>query len=108
MLTQIYELKVKQRSLPVTYASRSLKGAERKYSVTDQEALAVVWVVKTFNLYTMGTGYTIITNNDALKALINKSVLEGRLARWADHLMGYDMKIIYHREKRQYNSQYIE
>ena len=66
VLTQVYEIEGKQRSLPVVYASRSLKGAERKYSVTDQEALAVVWAVKTFNLYIMGTHFTIITNHNAL------------------------------------------
>ena len=55
MLTQVYEIEGKKRTLPVAYASRSLKRAERKYSVMDQEALAVVWAVKTFNLYIMGT-----------------------------------------------------
>ena len=34
-----------------------------------------------------------------MKALTNKSVLEGRLARWADFLMGYDMNIVYRRSK---------
>ena len=99
VLTQVYEIEGKQRSLPVAYASRSLKGAERKYSVTDQEALAVVWAVKTFNLYIMVTHFIFITNHNALKALTNKSVLEGRLARWADFLMGYDMNIVYRRGK---------
>ena len=99
VLTQVYEIEGEQRSLPVVYASRSLKGAERKYSVTDQEALAVVWAVKTFNSYIMGTHFTIITDHNALKALTNKSVLEGRLARWADFLMGYDMNIVYRRGK---------
>ena len=94
MLTQVYEIEGEQRSLPVAYASRSLKGAERKYSLTDLEALAVVWAVKTFNLYIMGTHFTIITDHNVLKALTNKSVLEGRLARWADFLMGYDMNIV--------------
>ena len=67
--------------------------------MTDQEALAVVWAVKTINLYIKGTHFTIITKNNALKALTNKSVLEGRLARWADFLMSYDMNIVYRRGK---------
>ena len=44
--------------MPVAYKSRSLKEAESKYSVTDQEALAMVWAVKIFNLYIMGTHFT--------------------------------------------------
>ena len=51
--------------------------------MTDQEALAVVWAVKSFNLYIIGMHFTIITNHIALKALTNNSVLEGWLARWA-------------------------
>ena len=42
------------KDLPVGYASRVLNDAERKYSVTDQEALAVVWGVEYFRPYLYG------------------------------------------------------
>ena len=82
--------------MPVWYASRSLKGAKRRYSVTDLEALAVVWAVKTFKSYIMGTRFKVVTDHNALKALVSKASLEGQLACWADFLMGFDFKIIYH------------
>ena len=66
--------------MPVLYARRYLKGAERQYSVTDLEALAVVWAVKTFKLYVMGTRFKVVTDHNALKALVNKALLEGWLA----------------------------
>ena len=65
----------------MSYVSRSLKGAERQYSVTDFEALAVVWAVKTFKSYVMGTRFKVMTDHNALKALVNKASLEGRLAK---------------------------
>ena len=55
VLTQEYEIEGEKIFMPVLYASRSLKGAKRRYSVTDLEALAVVWAVKTFKSYVMGT-----------------------------------------------------
>ena len=82
--------------MPVLYASRSLKGAKRRYSVTDLEALAVVWVVKTFRSYVMGTQFKVVTDHIALKALVSKASFEGQLACWADFLMGFDFEIIYH------------
>ena len=56
--------------------------------MTDQEALAVVWAVKTFNLYIMGTHFTIYTDHNAMKALTNKSVQRVQLGKWADFLKG--------------------
>ena len=50
MLTQEYKIIGKKISMPVCFANRSLKGAKRRYSVTDQEGLSVVWEVKTFKL----------------------------------------------------------
>ena len=45
--------------MPVLYASRSLKEAERRYSVTYLEALAVVWAVKMFKSYVIGTRFKL-------------------------------------------------
>ena len=53
VLTQEYEIEGKKYLMPVLYASRSFKGAKRKYSVTDIKSLAVVWEVKMFGLYIM-------------------------------------------------------
>ena len=63
--------------MPVLYESRSLKGAKRRYSITDLEALAVVWAVKTFRSYIMGTRIKVETDHNALKALVSKASLEG-------------------------------
>ena len=67
--------------------------------MTDLKALAVVWAVKTFRSYDMGTRFKVVTDHNALKALVHKATLEGRLARWADFLMGFDFEIIYRRGK---------
>ena len=96
MLTPEYKIKGKKYFMPVLYASRSLKEAERQYSVMDLKALAVVWEVKTFRLYSMGTHFKVVTDYNVLKALVYKATLEGRLAQWADFLMGFDFEIIYH------------
>jgi RNase H-like domain found in reverse transcriptase len=51
----------------ITYASRSLNPAEKNYSVTDQECLAVVWAIKHFQHYLGLKPFTIITNHSAFK-----------------------------------------
>lgn len=93
-LTQVYKIEGKKISMPFCFASRSLKGAERQYSVTDQEVLVVVWAVKTFKSYIMGTHFKVLTDHNTLKAHVNKASLEGQLACWADYLMGFDMILL--------------
>ncbi|GFO08876.1 Zinc finger protein, partial [Plakobranchus ocellatus] len=54
---------------PVAYASKKLTDRERKYSVTEREALAIAWGVKKFSLYLYGTVFTLQTDHGALQFL---------------------------------------
>ena len=53
----------------------------------------MVWAVKTFKSYIMCTRFKVVTDHNALKALVNKASLKGQLACWADYLMGFDRDI---------------
>lgn len=80
---------------PVEYASRLLTPAERNYSTTEREALAVVWAVNKFRGFIEGTAVTILTDHQALKWLMSLKSPTGRLARWALQLQPYNLMIKY-------------
>ena len=79
----------------IYYLSRVLKGAELNYTVSEKEALAVVWAVKYLTHYLYGTKFTIITDHSALKWLMSIKEPTGRLMRWAMILQCYDFEIVY-------------
>ncbi|GFR81487.1 retrovirus-related Pol polyprotein from transposon 297 [Elysia marginata] len=54
---------------PVTYARKKLTDRERKYSVIEREALAIVWEVKKFSLYLYGTKFTLQMDHGPLQFL---------------------------------------
>ena len=64
------------------YASRTLTQAEQNYSVTHQEALAIVWALKTFKDFIFGYEITVYTDHSAVTHLFEGRKLSGRLARW--------------------------
>ena len=53
---------------PVAYASRTLTDVERRYSQTEREALAVVWVCEKFHLYLYGTTFKLFTDHKPLES----------------------------------------
>ncbi len=73
--------------LPVAFYSRQLRGAERNYSVSELEALAIVSAVH--YVYLWGADVTVVTDHEPNLALLRgNSRLNGRLNRMAQRLAG--------------------
>ena len=81
----------------IAYASRILKPAERNYSATEREALAIVWSTEHFRPYIEGMDIFIRTDCQALQWLKESKNVSGRLARWALQLAPFHIKEIKHR-----------
>jgi len=79
-----------QSTRPVGYWSRSLNTAERNYSTTEREGLAVVWASVPLRPYTEGTRFTARTDHAALKWMLHMDGAHERLAPWRLRLAEFD------------------
>ena len=87
----------------VAYASRVLSKAERQYSVTRKELLAVVTFVKHFRHYLLGRHFVVRTDHSSLQWLYNFKEPEGQTARWLESLQEFDFEVI-HRSGRNHSN----
>merc|ERR1711888_65239 len=83
---------------PISYASCSLKPAERRYSQIDREGLAVYWAVNHFRQFLWGKKFELHADCSALVKIFGPKndmggCAVGRLNRWAAQLMEYDFVI---------------
>lgn len=85
----------KNREHPIEFASRLLTPAERNYSTTEREALAIVWACAKFRGYIDGAEVHLMTDHQPLKWLMTMKSPSGRLARWALQIQQYNIKIEY-------------
>ena len=83
---------------PVAYANRSLSVAERNYSVTELETLAVVSALTRFHSYLYGQFVTVITDHAAVRAVLETPNPSCKHARWWNKVYGTglkEVKIVY-------------
>lgn len=83
----------------IAYMSQKLTAGERKYSSTERECLAVLVAIEKFRLYIDGVRFTVITDHESLKWLMNLKDPTGRLGRWALKLQGFDYDIVHRKGK---------
>lgn len=67
---------------PIGYASRCLSEAERKYSVYELEALAVLFGLEKFRFYLEHRPFQLETDNQALTWVLARPRKTGWIARW--------------------------
>ena len=78
---------------PTVYIHRVLTSAERNYSTTEKECLALIWYIKKLRPYLKGSSFRAITDHSALRWLQNLREPSGRLARSALGLQQWAVRI---------------
>ena len=77
----------------VYYARKTLNEAQRNYTTTEKELLAVVYALEKFRAYLVGSDIVIFTDHSALKYLLAKQNSKARLSRWVLLLQEFNLKI---------------
>ena len=81
------------KDVAIAYAGRDLNDAERNYSTTEREALAVIFGIKKFAPYLHGRKFILHTDHHSLKWLMTITDPTGRLARWSLLIQQHDFEI---------------
>ena len=66
----------------IAFARRKLSKAKNNYSTIKREGLVMVCALQKFQHYLLGTHFKMYTNHSALKYLVKKLVLGGKIYRW--------------------------
>jgi hypothetical protein len=77
---------------PVCYCSKNLTDAQRRYTVTDKEALSLLLAVRAFRIF-LGGKTVIYTDHEPLKFNYSNAANSRRLFRWSIELQPYDLEI---------------
>ncbi|GFY25030.1 retrovirus-related Pol polyprotein from transposon 297 [Trichonephila clavipes] len=81
-----------QNHILIAFASRTLNKAERNYTVTERECLAVIWALYKFKTYFGSLPVKLITDHAALTKLTNGKNLSSRTIRRALKLSEFNIK----------------
>lgn len=79
----------------IAFASRTLRGPEKNYTVTEKETLAIIFALKTWRTYVLGRPLILKTDHKALTFLLSCRLLSARLTRWILFLQEYQFSIEY-------------
>lgn len=79
----------------IAFSSRSLLAAERAYTVTERECLAVVWGLNKWRNVLLGHGVIVRSDHHSLAFLQSCRLMGSRLTRWCLALQEFRFKVEY-------------
>ena len=77
---------------PVVYASCALNKAEKNYSITELETLAVARAISHFHSYLYGNRVTVLTDHSAVRATLETPNPTSKHAHWWSKVYGRSVK----------------
>ncbi|XP_074266020.1 uncharacterized protein LOC141588478 [Silene latifolia] len=77
----------------IQYASSLLNDAQKNYTTTEKEFLAVVYALEKFRSYLLGIKLIIYTDHKAITELVGKKDTKPRLMRWVLLLSEFDVEV---------------
>jgi hypothetical protein len=80
---------------PIAFASKQFTNVEHNYTTTKRECLTMVFSVKKFRHYLLMNLIVFFVDHMALRYIINKPDLSGRLVHWVLLLTKFDYIIKY-------------
>ncbi|GFX31379.1 retrovirus-related Pol polyprotein from transposon 17.6 [Trichonephila clavipes] len=81
-----------QEQRPVVFAYHTLSSAERNYTVTERESLAVVWALNKFRTHLGSLPIKVTTDHAALTRLTLGKNLSSRMIRWVLKLADFNIE----------------
>jgi hypothetical protein len=78
----------------IHYASKILDAAQKNYSTTEKEFLAIVFACDKFRPYIVDSKVTIHTDHAAIRYLMEKKDAKPRFIRWVLLLQEFDLHIV--------------
>ena len=82
--------RIGKASHAIYYATRTSNDAQRNYSTTEKEFLAIVFALEKFRSYSLDTKVIVYSNHAAIRYLIMKKEAKPRLIRWILLLSEFD------------------
>ena len=82
-----------KKPVAIYYASKTLTDAQRNYSTTEKELLAVIFALDKFRSYLLCSKIIVYSDHAAIRYLLTKKEAKPRLIRWILLLQEFDLEI---------------
>ena len=101
--------KIEDKYRPIAFYTAKMNGAQRNYSISEKEALAMYIALKHFEPTIEGYHISIITDHAPLVHIFDAphKAPSPRLKRWALYMQSFSYEIQYHEGKTHYLADYV-
>lgn len=90
---KIVEVVLMQNKHPIAFYSQGLKGMDLRMSIYEKEIFAIVLVVQKWRPYFLRRPFTIKTNHQSLKFLLDPKIGSYMQQKWVSKLISYDFVV---------------